>query len=90
MISLGAFAGEALAGYCIFEPDSGDVTQIGVDRKLRRQGIGSALLREMAGLSRSGTLKVVNTDTDCVAITRFLENSNIPLRGKQFEMIKTL
>lgn len=90
LVSLGAFAGETLVGYCIFEPDSGDVTQIGVDKRPRRQGIGSALLREMAGLSRSGTLKVVNTDTDYDAITRFLENSNIPLRGKQFEMIKTL
>ena len=44
----------------------------------------------MAGLSRSGILKVINTDTGCEAITRLLENRNIPVRGKQFEMIKTL
>ncbi|WP_288238317.1 GNAT family N-acetyltransferase, partial [uncultured Alistipes sp.] len=90
LVSLGVFDGDTLEGYCVFEPGSGDVTQIGVDRRRRRQGIGSALLREMAGLSRSGILKVINTDTGCEAITRLLENRNIPVRGKQFEMIKTL
>lgn len=90
LVSLGVFDGDTLEGYCVFEPGSGDVTQIGVDRRRRRQGIGSALLREMAGLSRSGILKVINTDTGCEAITHLLENRNIPVRGKQFEMIKTL
>lgn len=90
LVSLGVFEGDSLAGYCVFEPGSGDVAQIGVDRRRRRQGIGSALLREMAGMSQSGTLKVINTDTRCGAITRLLESRNIPVRGKQFEMIKTL
>lgn len=90
LIGLGLFAGDELAGYCIFEPDSGDVTQIGVGEEYRRRGIGSALLGEITGLSRSGGVKVVNTETTCDAITRFLENCNIPVRGRQFEMIRTL
>lgn len=90
LLGLGLFAGDELVGYSIFEPDSGDVTQIGVSKKYRRRGVGSALLREMTGLSRSGGLKVVNTDTTCDALTRFLENCNIPVRGRQFEMIKPL
>lgn len=90
LIGLGLFAGDELAGYGIFEPDSGDVTQIGVAKEYRRRGVGSALLREMSALSRSGGVKVVNTDTTCEGITRFLENCNIPVRGRQFEMIRTL
>lgn len=90
LIGLGLFAGDELAGYGIFEPDSGDITQIGVAKEYRRRGVGSALLREMTALSRSGSVKVVNTETTCEAITRFLENRNIPLRGRQFEMIRTL
>lgn len=90
LIGLGLFVGDELAGYSIFEPDSGDITQIGVGKEYRRRGVGSALLREMTGLSRSGGVKVVNADTTCDAITRFLEKCNIPVRGRQFEMIRTL
>lgn len=90
LVALGLFAGEELAGYGVFEPGSGDVAQIGVAAEYRRRGVGSVLLREMRGLSSSGCVKVVNTDAVCAGITSFLENCNIPLRGKQFEMIRTL
>lgn len=86
----GAFAGEKLVGYCVFEPASGDVTQLAVDRDHRRKGIGSLLLREMVECNRNDALKVVNTDTRCESITAFLEAKNIPVTGKQFEMIKRL
>lgn len=89
-IGLGVFAGEELAGYCIFEPATGDLTQIGVDRRFRRRGVGSLLLREMIRLNASDIVKVVNTLTTSDAITRFLEKRNIPVRGKQFEMIRTI
>jgi len=46
-VSLGAFDDRQLAGYCIFEPGSGDITQIAVDKKYRRKGIAAILLKEM-------------------------------------------
>ena len=86
----GAFYNNELAGYCIFEPVSGDVTQIAVDPSHRRKGVGRSLLAEVLKFNRHDSLKIVNTDVNCDSITRFLESVNIPLTGKQFEMIKKL
>ncbi len=42
-ICLGAFAESTLVGYCVFEPTSGDVTQIAVAKHYRRKGVASTL-----------------------------------------------
>ena len=89
-VSLGAFSGERLIGYCAFEPASGDITQLAVDKGFRGRGVGSRLLAEMLRLNEAGTVKIVNTDIACEAVTRFLERRNIPVRGRQFEMQITL
>ena len=89
-VSLGAFSGERLIGYCVFEPASGDITQLAVDKDFRGRGAGSRLLAEMLRLNEAGAVKAVNTDVGCEAVTRFLERRNIPVRGRQFEMIRTL
>ena len=85
-ISLGAFDGKKPVGYCVFEPASGDITQIGVDRPYRRKGIASILLQSMLELNESRSIKVINTDVGCESITGFLQAKNIALGGKQFEM----
>lgn len=90
LVGFGLFAGEELVGYCVFEPDSGDIAQLAVERRFRGRGVGSLLLQEAAGRNRSGIVKIINTDTACDAVTRFLENRNIPVRGRQFEMIRPL
>lgn len=89
-ISLGAFIEEKLVGYCIFEPTSGDITQLAVERQHRRKGIASSLLQEMTNQNKHDSIKVVNTDISCSSITAFLESKNITLTGKQFEMIKKI
>lgn len=89
-VTLGVFSGETLTGYCIFEPVAGDVTQIGVDKKYRRKGIGSMLLKEMLRLNKNDSIKFINTDIRCTSITEFLKSKNIRPTGKQFEMIKTI
>jgi ribosomal protein S18 acetylase RimI-like enzyme len=86
----GAFCDNELVGYCIFEPVSGDVTQIAVDGRHRRKGLGTSLLAEALKFNRHDSLKIVNTDVGCDSIIRFLESVNIPLTGKQFEMIRKL
>ncbi len=87
---LGAFNNENLAGYCIFEPDSGDITQIAVERHHRRQGLATNLLSEALKSIKSPVIKVINTEVNCSNITEFLDSYGIPLKGKQFEMIKNL
>ena len=62
-------ADRELAGYCVFEPASGDVAQIAVKRQYRRKGIAGLLLREMLRLNRNDSLKIINTDVSCDSMT---------------------
>ena len=87
---LGAFADKKLIGYCVFEPASGDITQIAVDKQNRRKGIASLLLKEAVSLNENDAIKIVNTDTLCRSVTGFLKAKNIDIKGRQFEMIKEI
>lgn len=89
-VTLGIFAEDILLGYCIFEPQSGDITQIAVDKGYRRKGIGTLLFEEATKLINSSQMKIINTELSCDAITRFLETKKFAVKGKQFEMIKML
>jgi len=89
-ISLGAFVNRKLLGYCVFEPDSGDIAQIAVDKSFRRKGIGSLLLHEMSKLNKATKTRLINTDTSSSSIVNFLKEKNIKLSGKQYEMIKRI
>lgn len=89
-VCLGAFSDDKLIGYCVFEPNSGDITLIAVDKENRRKGIASLLLKEVAQLNKSDSIKVINTDISCSSITNFLKAKNIEITGTQFEMIKEL
>ncbi|MCK9616265.1 MAG: GNAT family N-acetyltransferase [Lentimicrobiaceae bacterium] len=87
---IGVYQESKLVGYGIFEPGSGDITQIAVDKSCRRQGIATVLLKEMIQYNRHSSVKAVNAETTCESIDAFLESNGIPLKGKQFEMIKKL
>lgn len=89
-ICLGVFADGRIVGYCVFEPISGDLTQIAVDKKYRRQGIASLLLKEILNLNKNSILKIVNTDVSCDSMTNFIKAKNIEVKGKQFEMIRKI
>jgi ribosomal protein S18 acetylase RimI-like enzyme len=89
-VALGVFAGNELAGYCVFEPVSGDVTQIAVAPQHRRKGVGTLLLNEIIKLNKHDSVKVLNTDVLHYSITKFLEARNMDILVKQFEMIKKL
>lgn len=89
-ICLGVFVDGRILGYCVFEPISGDLTQIAVDKKYRRKGIASLLLKEILNLNKNSILKIVNTDVSCDSITDFIKAKNIEVKGKQFEMIRKI
>jgi len=89
-ICLGVFVDGRIVGYCVFEPISGDLTQIAVDKKYRRQGIASLLLKEILNLNKNLILKIVNTDVSCDSMTNFIKAKNIEVKGKQFEMIRKI
>jgi len=87
---LGAYKDHKIVGYSVFDPTSGDVSQIAVDKKHRRQGLATALLCEALIYNRHSSVKVVNVETSCEDMTAFLDSCGIPLKGKQFEMMKKL
>ncbi len=89
-INLGVFADKQLIGYCIFESNSGDITQIAVDKAHRRKGIASLLLQKVSKLNKHTKTKLINADTTCLSIVEFLKAKNIDITGKQFEMIKEI
>jgi ribosomal protein S18 acetylase RimI-like enzyme len=77
-------------GYCVFEPGSGDITQIAVNKEHRNQGLATCLLREAAQTNRHKNIKLINTDTSCENITLWAESIGLTQHGKQFEMVKEL
>lgn len=89
-VNLGVFEENQLIGYCVFEPNSGDITQLAVDKAHRRKGVGSLLLQEMKKLNKNSRTKLINTDIHCSSVVDFLKTWNIEIAGKQFEMIKEL
>ncbi|MFR3331979.1 MAG: GNAT family N-acetyltransferase [Odoribacter splanchnicus] len=89
-ICFGVFSEDNLIGYGVFEPISGDVTQIAVDKQFRRRGVGSLLFQKMLESNKCSSIKIINTALECHSITAFLRSKNIEPAGKQFEMIKKL
>jgi len=87
---MGAFVGSDYAGYGILEPSTGDLTQLAVHPDFRRSGVGSMLLAELLKKNSLPSVKAVNTDVACTAITEFLIASGLPLKGKQFEMVRMI
>lgn len=83
---LGAFVGGIMEGYCVFDPQTGDLTQIAVGRGSRRNGIASRLFKEATSRFMTGAVKVLNVGSDDAAMAAFLKSRNIPLSSKQYEM----
>ena len=89
-ICLGVFNDDSLIGYGVFDPTSGDITQIAVKEQFRRRGVGSLLFQNMLELNKHSSIKILNTEINCDSINAFLKSKNIEPTGKQFEMIKKI
>lgn len=90
LVFLGAFVGGQPVGHCVFDPGTGDLTQIAVATNYRRRGIASALLSEAISQMKTDFVKVLNIDADDHAMHAFLKSKNIPLASKQYEMMLKL
>ena len=80
----------SLVGYIIFEPASGDITQLAVDPRYRRLGIGSQLLSRALSDNRFHAVKAINYMTDLAGFSDLMESFGITRKGKQYEMVKDL
>lgn len=87
---LGAFLNGKMAGYCVFDIGTGDLTQIAVLSEYRRKGIASRLLQEAITSMKTDFIKILNISSDNPTMPVFLQSKNIPLASKQYEMILPL
>lgn len=83
---LGATVDGKPAGICVFDANTGDLTQIAVAKEFRRRGIASRLLKEATGLLNTDFTKVLNISPDNSSLRAFLASKNIPLASRQYEM----
>lgn len=86
----GLYHDKKVIAYIIIDPTTGDITQIAVVRNYRRKGLGSYLLGEGVNLITCKEVKIINTESNCVSISKFLESNSFSLSGKQYEMIKLI
>lgn len=87
---LGAFHRDRLVGYCVADRLTGDLTQLAVDPQYRRKGIATRLLQAAVPMMRTDFIKVLNIPTDDMELHGFLNDKNIALMNKQFEMVLPL
>jgi len=90
LVCLGAFIANELVGYCVFDPLTGDLSQIAVNQPFRRQRIASRLFQDMIKRTKSDSIKVLNINSSCHPMAAFLNKHNLKMTGKQFEMILPL
>lgn len=86
----GAYLQNSLIGYAITELDSGDITQLAVHEKFRRQGVATELLKRIAEVLSGNSIKVINVESSNVIMMSFLRSIGMERSGQQFEMIKNL
>ena len=79
-----------LAGYGIIDKKTGDIPQIAVDKKYRRNGTGSAIMAYLSVNTRAENINVVNVDSKCTSLKNFLLKHNFTPTVKQYEMILVL
>lgn len=89
-IILGAFYENQLRGYGILYPESGDIPQITVDKRFRRKGTGSLLLREFTRRAETAGLSALNIDSSSKETLMFFESAGFQNFAGQYEMILKL
>ena len=83
--SLGAYLDDELVGYAVYNPQSNRLQQIGVHKKHRRQGVGTALLSHL-GAAYGTALTVINIDDSGTHVQRFFEAMGLKPYLEQLEM----
>jgi len=81
---------DEIEGYIIFQPKNGRITQLAVNKKQRRKGIGTALVSRAYLLSESKKMSILNIESENEGIISFFENLGFSKDLKQFEMVRTL
>jgi len=88
---LGAWKGDRCVGYIVFSGTFGRVSQMGVDKKFRGQGVGTALAKSMQSTIDEGfSLQVINIDSSLGGAIEFFKKLGFYERLSQYEMTLSL
>ena len=90
LIAMAAFIDDKAVGYSVCDPETGDITQIAVDRPYRRKGVATALLSEAVKASATASVKVLNVDARCLSMDGFLRSVNFEAGLSQYAMRKRI
>lgn len=85
-----AYDGEHPVGFGVTETAYGDITQLAVAPDMRRRGIGSRLLAELARMSHLPRIKALNIPTTATSAIGFLLISALTSTCRQYEMHRDL
>lgn len=85
-----AYHSRQAVGYCVSDPQSGDIAQIAVSESFRRKGIATRLLADAVGKFEAKTIKVLNVDSENRSLPAFLHAVNIADGLSQYAMINKL
>lgn len=89
-VAVGALEGGKMIGYGVIDPSSGDIPQIAVERDRRRRGVGGAVLEALIQQNKKPTVKLINVETTCDSLLRFLASYGIKEKGRQYEMAREI
>ncbi|MCK4699947.1 MAG: GNAT family N-acetyltransferase [Bacteroidales bacterium] len=87
---LGIFDKDHIAGYGIIEKDTGDIPQLGIDKKYRRKGLATTLLHRLPQYSESDEIKIINTCASYDPFKKFADSINLVPGIGQYEMLLKL
>lgn len=83
--SLGAYIGNQLIGYVIYNPSNKRIQQIAIHKDFRKKGIASTLIFEL--IEKYGeTLSIINVDKKSIELNSFLKKIGLENSLEQIEM----
>ncbi|RYD97644.1 MAG: GNAT family N-acetyltransferase [Sphingobacteriales bacterium] len=88
--AFGAFAGDELIGYILFNPDKKRLYQLAVAPRHRRKGVATQLLKHMQEALPQQKIQWNNVEEAATGLKLFLEKQGLANTLNQFEMIKNL
>lgn len=76
---------EEMVAYCIFDPETGDITKLAIHPKHQGKGLKKALLYKAVVKLQNEKIKFINVPMN-TALFNFLTENNFTYSGKQYEM----
>jgi ribosomal protein S18 acetylase RimI-like enzyme len=87
---LGIFDNDNIVGYGVIEKETGDIPQLGIDKKHRRKGLCTTLLHRLLQHSESDEIKILNICASNVPFKKFAGSINLTPGFGQYEMLLKL